>query len=435
MTINARKDIIPQVSVVDDWAVEVGCGCLDIGGTVARIGTPVRLMISPLALVEVERECYDTLPVFDPEAAGWKRGVRLLGCQSQETSVKDGLDPASVVVYCGAEGDACYEAGRDYEVDLEWATLGRLAGGRIQDGQAVFVSYRFGLSRIDSVVLDQNGTAFLRSGESHVCAPRPPDVGPDERLLANVWIPNRVSRLTDEHLFPVQADAFAESESASWARADVCLPRTLQKLQNGETVRILAWGDSVTDASYLDAKTDRWQAQFVAQLRAHFPEADIELQTLGWGGRRSQSFVDEPNDSPYSYRTHVLSSGADLIVSEFVNDSGLNADQVDENYGRFLADFRGMGAEWIILTPHYVRPDWMGLTAQKDIDEDPRPFVHALRAFSEREGVALADASVRWGRLWRQGIPHTTLLLNAINHPDERGMKLFADGLMALFNG
>jgi hypothetical protein len=30
-------------------------------------------------------------------------------------------------------------------------------------------------------------------------------------------------------------------------------------------------------------------------------------------------------------------------------------------------------------------------------------------------------------------VPYSTLLVNAINHPDERGMALFADALMALF--
>jgi len=45
----------------------------------------------------------------------------------------------------------------------------------------------------------------------------------------------------------------------------------------------------------------------------------------------------------------------------------------------------------------------------------------------------LADASRCYGRLWRQGIPYSSLLLNSINHPDERGMKIFADSLMALF--
>jgi hypothetical protein len=45
----------------------------------------------------------------------------------------------------------------------------------------------------------------------------------------------------------------------------------------------------------------------------------------------------------------------------------------------------------------------------------------------------LGDASLRWGRLWRQGIPYSTLLSNAINHPNAPGMKLFADSLMTLF--
>lgn len=47
--------------------------------------------------------------------------------------------------------------------------------------------------------------------------------------------------------------------------------------------------------------------------------------------------------------------------------------------------------------------------------------------------VGLADASLRWGPLWRQGIPYSTLLVNAINHPNAQGVKLFANALMALY--
>ena len=56
-----------------------------------------------------------------------------------------------------------------------------------------------------------------------------------------------------------------------------------------------------------------------------------------------------------------------------------------------------------------------------------------LREFAERNVVGLADASLRYGHLWREGLPYTTLMLNSINHPDARGMKLFADALMDLF--
>jgi len=59
--------------------------------------------------------------------------------------------------------------------------------------------------------------------------------------------------------------------------------------------------------------------------------------------------------------------------------------------------------------------------------------VAGLRQFTAKHGVALADAARRYGRLWRQGIPYTALMLNSINHPDARGMAIFADALMALF--
>ena len=48
----------------------------------------------------------------------------------------------------------------------------------------------------------------------------------------------------------------------------------------------------------------------------------------------------------------------------------------------------------------------------------------SLRRFAARHGLALADASRRWGRLWRRGIPYTVYLTNGINHPDADGMDL-----------
>jgi hypothetical protein len=56
-----------------------------------------------------------------------------------------------------------------------------------------------------------------------------------------------------------------------------------------------------------------------------------------------------------------------------------------------------------------------------------------LREFAAENSVGLADASKRWGRLWRQGVPYTTLFMNSINHPDARGMAIFAGSLMELF--
>ena len=422
---NALADSPASLKVVGDWRVEV---------TLAQSAVNAVVDVPPAVAMTVTAEkC--VLPPFDAKAAGWKRGAVLQGVRAQECTSRDLFDPASLEVRAGATADSQrFEVGKDYQADQAWATVGRLPGGRIAQGKPVYASYRYTPLRIDTIVLDCKGQIVLRSGTPHPAAPLPPEVVDGERRLANVWIPGPIARLSDEHLFPVLEPAYPEAPKQSPTVAERLLPKTMAKLRNGRSLRILAWGDSVTVGSFVpDPDRNRWQAQFVARLAERFPQAKIELVTEAWGGRNTSSYLAEPPGSEHNYQEKVLGAKPDLVVSEFVNDAGLDQARVDERYGKLLADFQRIGAEWIILTPHYTRPDMMKLTREREIDEDPRPYVAALRKFAPDHQVPLADASLRWGRLWRQGIPYRTLLLNAINHPDQRGMRLFADSLMVLF--
>jgi lysophospholipase L1-like esterase len=393
------------------------------------------LQVSPPQRITVIAERYNSLPLFNPNAGGWAKGAQLRGVRAQETTTPALLDPRSLVLRAGPEADAeLFEKGRDYEADLQWGTVGRLPDGRIKEGQPVFASYRHGQLRLDAVVLTADGRIVLREGKPLAAAPLPPKVADRERHLANVWIAGRIEKLGPDHLFPILEPAYPEPPKPKPAPAERLLPKSIKKLHSGDPLRILAWGDSVTDGSYVpDPARDRWQEQFVARLRERFPTAKIELITEAWGGRNTASYLAEPPGSAHNYREKVLGAKPDLIVSEFVNDAGLNPQQVQERYARLLADFQRIGAEWVILTPHYVRPDWMGLNRERNIDDDPRPYVAGLRQFAAKHNVALADAARRYGRLWRQGLPYNTLMLNSINHPDARGMKIFADALMELF--
>ena len=416
-----------ELKLVGDWDVLVTVKALhEIAATVH---------VAPPESVIVVAEKYDSLPQFDANAGGWAKGAQLRGVCAQETTTPYLLDPESLVLRTGPESDATQlRRGEDYEADLVWGTIGRSPHSAIKEGQPVFASYRYAQLRIDAVVLTRKGKIVLRQGEPRSAAPLPPMVEKGERRLANIWVPGRVSRLGPENLFPVLETAYPEQLKPMPTLAEQLLPRTMKKLRTGEPLRILAWGDSVTVGTFVpDWERNRWQEQFVARLKARFPRANIELVTEAWGGRNTASYLAEPPGSPHNYREKVLAAKPDLIVSEFVNDAGLNPAQVNERYGKLLADFQGIGAEWIILTPHYVRPDWMGLTREREVDDDPRPYVTGLREFAARNRIALADASRRYGRLWRQGIPYSSLLLNSINHPDARGMKLFADALMELF--
>jgi lysophospholipase L1-like esterase len=391
--------------------------------------------VAPPTLVAVAAEKYDSLPVYDSKAAGWTKGAQLRGVRAQETTTPGLFDPESLVLRAGPEAEAsAFRRGEDYEADVTWGTFGRCTNGVIKEGQPVYATYRHAQLRLDAVVLTRKGRIELRQGEPRSAAPLPPTLGKGERRLANIWLPGRLDRLSPEHLFPVLETAYPEPPKPKPTPAEQLCPKAMKKLHSGEPLRILAWGDSVTVGTFVpDWEHNRWQDQFVARLKARFPKAKIELLTEAWGGRNTDSYLGEPPGSPHNYREKVLAVKPDLIISEFVNDGGLSPAQVNERYGKLLADFQGIGAEWIILTPHYVRPDWMGLNREREVDDDPRPYVAGLREFAPQHQIALADASRRYGRLWRQGIPYSSLMLNSINHPDARGMKLFADALMELF--
>jgi lysophospholipase L1-like esterase len=424
-SLHAEEPVAMQVT--GDWSVKL----LLRGGKPVEVAVPVS---KPIVL-NVKAEKINDLPVFNPKAGGWVKGAQLKGVKAQETTTPHLLDTNSLVLRAGPETNAAvFKLGVDYEADLVWGTIGRTTNGAIKAGQPVYASYQHAQLRIDSVALTREGGMKLYRGEPRAAAPLPPAIPEGERRLGNIWLPGKVAKLGPEHLFPISENAYPETAKPSPTVAEKLVPNAMKKLRNGEPLRILAWGDSVTVGTYVpNPATERWQEQFVAQLRARFPQAKIELMTEAWGGRNTGSYLAEPPGSEHNYKEKVLAKKPDLIISEFVNDAGLKPAQVEERYSKLLADFQGIGAEWIILTPHYVRPDWMGLNRERDVDDDPRPYVAGLREFSARHHIALADAAKRYGRLWRQGIPYSTIMLNSINHPDARGMKIFADALMELF--
>jgi len=411
-----------EMKILGDWQLQVSIN-----------GINAILKIEPAEQIAVVDEKIEALPLYNPRAAQYSRGWKLAGVRCCECTVHYAMDPDSLVVRT-APGAEPLVRGKDYETELSWGCLGRLEGGAIGQQTAVFVSYRYGKMRLDSVVLTDSGKIELCKGASHLSLPQPPMLQDKDTRLGNIWVCATDRKLNDSMLFPIMETRYPETDKASSAIAEQLLPKTMAKLQSGGTLRILAWGDSVTHGGYLpDYQKNRWQAQFVRRLRKKFPQAEITLMTEAWGGRNTASYFNEPPGSKHNYDEKVLALKPDLVISEFVNDANLNEAVVYERYGRIRDDFKKIGAEWIIMTPHYVRPDWMGLTSQKQIDDDPRAYVKAVRKFASENDIAVAEGSLRYGRLWRQGIPYLTLMMNNINHPNPYGMSLFADALMELF--
>lgn len=408
--------------LVGDWRVRME----------SSAGEECDFDIPPPQEVRVQDELApDGLPEPKEKTDGWLRGLALSGVRAEECTISGALLPASLVVK-NAPGRAgtVLMRGRDYDLDPGWGTVWRLPGGNLPVGQRVWMDYTHVPQRLDSVVGTASGQVTLRGGTPHTAMPLPPPLADGEKRLANFYLPGPMNRLEPNHLFPILETLFPQPSCSGPSPAETCLPRTMAKLRSGEPLRILAWGDSVTEVG-------RYQPLVLEGLRIRFPKAKIQLLTEAWPGKSTVDYLAEPPGSEYHFEEKVLGAKPDLVISEFVNDASLEENEagIFERHGRLLAAFRKIGAEWIILTPHYVKPDWMGLTSQRDIDEDPRLYVRCLREFARANRIALADASRRYGRLWRQGIPFLTLMENGINHPNRNGHQIFADSLISLFAG
>lgn len=415
-----------EMTLSGDWTISV-----------KYEGRSIELTVEPAETILVESEKHDAMPLYEEAAAqAWMGRV-----VPSKTRGGEGVPPEgtlvfdSVVVRDGPGADATtFEVGKDFQIVPAWNSIGRLPEGRIKENQPVWIDYRCGGLRLDSIAQTPDGKIVIRKGTPHVGMPTPPELAENEIRLGNVWLKPNMKKLEESSLFPILETAYPEKKTtAGQSPVEKLLPKALAKLRNGEPIRILAWGDSVTDGGYLPDRNERWQEQFVKRLEGRFPKAKIELITEAWGGRTTTAYFAEPPGSEHNYQEKVLDAKPDLVISEFVNDAGLDSAGFPQRHERILDDFRKIGAEWIILTPHYVKPGWMGLDRERNIDDDPRQYTKDIRRFGGENDIAVADAAARYGRLWRQGIPYSTLMNNNINHPNRRGMAIFVDALMELF--
>ncbi len=431
MSAPALENALPM-QITGPWTVEIGPGKLSLDTGTITVSKPASFTIRTPERVSIKDEKHDTLPVFNDTAGGWVKGARPRQIITMECTAAGALYAQTLRVKSAAGDGRPFILDKDYRVEPFWGTVGRVEGGAIPADQPVYLDYEYAPNRLDSIVSDEHGNLSLVPGIPGVGSQLPPALREKQVAVANIWVPGKTERLTEEHLFPIEFGTASQMAAAS-DMAEHLLPKTLAKLRSGEPLVYVAWGDSVTHGGGVDGQGGQWYQQlFVDRLKHRFPKANITLKTAAWPGGNSAGYMNAPKGGTYDYQRDVLDPKPDLVSIEFVNDAYMDEAGVKEHYTRILSDLRGVGAEVALITPHLVRPDWLKTDTLK-FDEDPRPYVKGLRQFALENRVALADASKEWCRLWRKGIPYTTLEANSINHPDVRGHMLFADVLMGMF--
>lgn len=336
------------------------------------------------------------------------------------------LCPKSVIV---SKQGLVLKPGKDYALDPQWGTLWIPKGSTLTPEDTVSVDYSYTVLRVDSKIVNADGKTIIRKGRGHLTTPAMPILEPGEKRICNYLIGYDGSIET----FPIRSN----QPDLRQTTGPESLPHVMEKLRRGENVTIVCWGDSVTSGGDASRLENRYASVFEKMLRDKFPKASIQVIVISVGGSNSKNWL-YPDKFPCGQRTkecnfqRIVEAKPDVVTVEFVNDSYMTGDQVQETYSEILCKLRKMGAEVIFITPHFTCPGMM-LNFKDGRYRECRPYVKALKIFSIENKTGLADVSARWEQLADEGIPYMTLLQNAINHPDDRGHMLFAEELLRCF--
>jgi lysophospholipase L1-like esterase len=388
-------------------------------GRVIQLAEPVDLAFDPPPPKTIADEPY-VLKTEQPDR--WLRGTQLRSAVAGGTPLPACLEPGSVVVKL-ADGTVA-EPGKDYVIDEHWSSLGRVEGGRIAPDAEVKISYRLRQMRIDTIEVDPSGKVAVRQGTPAVTCPLPPPRTPGSTAWANVFMPyDATADVKPWQIFEI-GPPFPEPDEAEMQRRSKFVEKTLGKLRRGEPVTVVTWGDSVTAGGDASTPDKAFAPLFCTRLGERFPKSKVTHVNAGIGGSSTLGRLA-------AIQAEVLAHKPDLVTIEFINDMGLPEERVRENYRSAFEQIRAAGAEIILITPHFSMPPWMGHPHSRG--KETRATVELLRAIAAEHNVGLADTSRRWEHLETEGLPYVTLLVNGINHPDDRGHELFVKDLMSFF--
>ena len=368
--------------------------------------------------------------ITDKEIDRWRGGNHLKKIQFNQprggNTVYRALEPGSLEVF---QRERKLEEGKDYVVDYPWGKFGLGPDPSLKAGDRVTVNYRYRHRRVDSLIREAEGKERIIRGEPDLSVPLPPSVPEGAVLIANLFVDFDCDG-TQPEVYPLGA------APARPATTRGRIPRTVAKLLSGQEVTIVCWGDSVTNGGNASPSND-YVSVFRRMVQAEFPKAKVRVLCVAEGGSFSLNWL-QPERYKFRNRSDICSwdriakEKPDLVTLEFVNDAGMHGKTFARVYGDILQRIKALGAELLLITPHFTMPEMMKFESMRHAREN-RKYVFELKQFADAHHLGLADASARWENLEAQGIPYITLLKNSINHPDDRGHLMFAEELMKNF--
>lgn len=216
---------------------------------------------------------------------------------------------------------------------------------------------------------------------------------------------------------------------------------------------IACLGDSVTHGCFdliVDSNGDYvphympdhgYVAKVGRKLNTLFPAAAVTMLNAGISGDSSRGGLER-------LERDVLCFNPDLVIVNLGLNDAMNADPdagviaYEKNMTEIFKRIIENGSEGMLVTPNYMCSYVSALVVGdklRAIAADAATiqnngvltrYVATARSVAERLSIPVADAYLRWDKMWRSGVDTTVLLSNGINHPTEEMHDLFVDEIL-----
>jgi acyl-CoA thioesterase-1 len=190
------------------------------------------------------------------------------------------------------------------------------------------------------------------------------------------------------------------------------LEKVREKLEKGEKVVYVAFGDSITEGYGVG---EGWPEKLVKELEKKYKPARVELTNEGRAG-------DTIEDGFFRLENDVIARNPDLVTINFgINDTFTGVNLV--TFEKILNDIIGaiktrLECDVIVISSEILEDE--------GADKQVRRYYDKLQKVSREQHVAFVDIHRVWHQKLREGVQLLSLLIPGLDHPNEEGYKIFA---------
>ncbi|MBC7997527.1 MAG: hypothetical protein IAF58_06275 [Leptolyngbya sp.] len=285
----------------------------------------------------------------------------------------------------------------------------------------ILADYSVHQNRVDTVVVQNDGTVALIQGTSVNWAPLPPTVPADVYPILNVYS-SSTKLFSAADIVPIVSNQPYQISKTLVRNNKTALTSFLKKVSSGQPVKIKFWGDSITLGAGTSVDSASFVNRVVKGLQKRYPNSQITASNLGVGGGttlvRYKQFTSE-----------VLADKPDLVVVEFLNDMLVPPAMVKTIYATLIEQAKEAGTDILFCAPHLPLDSF--IKANDGKGGGSAPYTRFLRNLAQQNlgVIALADVAAWSENLAKKGLKPESFVVDGI-HPSDAGHAAYADVIL-----